>query len=348
MQRAIRSHVTSALIAFSLAVGQNRVQAAENATNFYILGLKTQMAGYTPPPGVYFTDINYFYAGSASGNAAKGITLRRLIDPDAPPRRLTIEANINLDADGEVAAPLLLWVAPEKVLGGNVGLGVILPFGRKAIDVDIDALATLTLPLLNRTLEVDRRFHFDESTTNLGDPALDALIGWHQGNWHWNLQTLLNVPIGPWSEDRVTNISLHRWAFDTTAAVTWLDPKIDWELSSAIGITFNGENPATDYETGTEFPVEGALVKHFSQKFALGAAAYHYDQVTGDSGAGASLCDFEGRVTAVGPVMTYSFNLGKLPVSTQWMSFHEFDVENRAAGDAGFLNVSFPLSVGHH
>src|SRR5262245_63446114 len=87
------------------------------------------------------------------------------------------------------------WVAPQKVLGGNVGFGVILPFGRKAIDVDIDALATLTLPLLNRTLEVDRRFHFDESTTNIGDPALDALIGWHQGNWHWNLQALLNVPI---------------------------------------------------------------------------------------------------------------------------------------------------------
>src|SRR5262245_59756275 len=177
-------------------VAGGQLVAAENATNFYILGLKTQMAGYTPPPGVYLTDINYFYAGSASGNAAKGITLRRLIDPHAPPRRLTIEANINLDADGEVAAPILLWVAPEKVLGGHVGLGVILPFGRKAIDVDIDALATLTLPLLNRTLEVDRRFHFDESTTNLGDPALDALIGWHQGNWHWNLQALLNVPIG--------------------------------------------------------------------------------------------------------------------------------------------------------
>jgi hypothetical protein len=133
-----------------IAAGHQTI-AAENATNFYILGLKTQMAGYTPPPGVYFTDINYFYAGSASGNAAKGITLRRLINPDAPPRRLTIEANINLDADGEVAAPLLLWVAPEKLLGGNVGLGVILPFGRKAIDVDIDALATLTLPLINRT-----------------------------------------------------------------------------------------------------------------------------------------------------------------------------------------------------
>ena len=31
-------------------VGGGQTIAAENATNFYILGLKTQMAGYTPPP----------------------------------------------------------------------------------------------------------------------------------------------------------------------------------------------------------------------------------------------------------------------------------------------------------
>jgi hypothetical protein len=106
-------------------------QAAENATNFYILGLKTTMAGFTPPPGTYLEDINYFYAGSASGNAAVGIALRRLANPNLPPRQFTLQADINLDADAELIAPLLLWVAPEKVLGGNVGLGVIVPYGRK-------------------------------------------------------------------------------------------------------------------------------------------------------------------------------------------------------------------------
>ena len=35
--------------------------------------------------------------------------------------------------------------------------------------------------------------------------------------------------------------------------------------------------------------------------------------------------------------MTYSFNLAKIPVSTQWSYFHEFDVENRATGDVGML-----------
>jgi hypothetical protein len=130
--------VSLALILASIGLGD--AQAAENATQFYILGLKTTMAGFTPPPGTYLIDINYFYAGSASGNAAVGIALRRLETPNLPPRRFTLQADINLDADAELTAPLLLWVAPEKVLGGNVGLGVIVPYGRKAVDVDIDAL----------------------------------------------------------------------------------------------------------------------------------------------------------------------------------------------------------------
>ena len=63
---------------------------------------------------------------------------------------------------------------------------------------------------------------------------------------------------------------------------------------------------------------------HFSQKFAVGVAGFHYQQVTGDSGAGATLGAFKGRVTALGPVMTYNFNLGKIPVSTQLTWMHDF------------------------
>jgi len=341
----------AALLVGAATLAGGETQAAENAAGIYLLGTKGSMAGFTPPPGTYFVDVNYVYAGDASGNAAVGVALRRLgnrLFPNLPPRTLDIQADIKLDGDVQVVMPSFLWVAPGKVLGGNVGFGAIMPVGRKAIDVDIDALATLTLPLLNRTLERGGRFHFDESTTDFGDPVANALIGWHQGNWHWNLGTLLNIPIGPWSQTSDTNISFNHWALDTTGAVTWFDPKIGWELSSAAGFTFNWENPDTDYETGTEFHVEWAVVRHFSQKFSLGVVGYHYQQVTGDSGAGATLGDFKGRVSALGPTLNYSFQLGKIPVSTQWSYFHEFDVKNRVEGDAGLLTISMPLSVPGH
>jgi hypothetical protein len=177
--------------------GSSGSQAAENAVGFYLLGTKGSMAGFVPPPGTYFIDVNYYYAGDASGSAAVGVALRRL-------GNLTIEADVNIDANAYVNMPSVLWVAPGKVLGGNVGFGAIVPVGRKSVDVDLDVLATLTLPPpLNRTLQAGRRFNFEDSSTEFGDPILNALIGWHQGNWHWNIGTLVNVPIGPWSNDSI-------------------------------------------------------------------------------------------------------------------------------------------------
>lgn len=336
-----------ALGAVSLASGEAR--AAEDAKNIYLLGTKGSMAGFVPPPGIYFIDVNYFYAGDASGLAAGGRTLRRLGDRflNLPPRTLTLQVDVKLDGDAEITAPSVLWVAPGKVLGGNVGFGAIGIWGRSAVDVDVDVLATLTLPLIDRTIQRGRH-DFDDSTTDLGDPFFNALIGWHEGNWHWNIGTLINVPIGPWSKTSVTNLSFNHWGLDATGAATWLDPTIGLELSSAVGFTFNWENPDTDYETGTEFHVEWAVVQHFSKKLGIGIVGYHYKQITADSGVGATLGAFKGRVTALGPTLSYSFQLGKLPVSTQWSYFHEFDVENRVEGDAGLLTISMPLSVAGH
>jgi hypothetical protein len=126
---------------------------------------------------------------------------------------ITIQADVKVDANAFVDLPTVLWVAPEKVLGGNFGLGVIVPNGWKKVGVEIDALATLTLPPpLNITLQRGRHFDFDDSSTAFGDPLATALLGWQQGNWHWNIGALLNVPIGEWDKESISNIGFHRWA----------------------------------------------------------------------------------------------------------------------------------------
>lgn len=98
---------------------------------------------------------------------------------------------------------------------------------------------------------------------------MSALIGWHSGNWHWNLTALVNVPIGPYDESSSSNISFNHWGVDTSAAVTWLDAPKGHEVSVAAGFTFNWENPATDYRTGTEFHVEWALIQHLSKTASI-------------------------------------------------------------------------------
>jgi hypothetical protein len=339
MQKNTALLISIATVGAGFALDDAR--AAENAAGIYLLGSKTAMAGYVPPPGTYVTELNYYYSGNAAGAAAKGIAFRETNI------NLNVNADVTVDAQAFLTAPIVTWIAPEKVLGGNVGIGLMVPVGWKKVDVGIDARVSIDLP--RRTLVgPGQHFEFDDDTLNFGDPLLNPLIGWHEGNWHWTVGALINIPIGPWDTESISNISFHRWAVDTTGAVTWLDAARGHEVSVAAGFTFNGENPATDYKTGTEFHVEWALIQHFSKTFSLGLGGYHYQQVTGDSGSGAKLGSFEGRVTALGPVMNYTFVCGKIPIATQLEWMHEFDVENRAEGDAGFLNVTIPLGAAGH
>jgi hypothetical protein len=196
-----------ALIALGVGIELTEAQAAENATGWYLLGTKASMAGFTPPPGTYFVDVNLYYEGEASGSSAVGVALRD-IGPAA--RNLNIEGELVLETKSKVEGrvyynlPSFLWVAPGEVLGGNVGFGAIVPIGTKEVNFDLDALATLNLgPPINQTFQRGQSFSVDDSSTEFGDPVLNALIGWHEGNWHWNVGALVNVPIGVWSNSSV-------------------------------------------------------------------------------------------------------------------------------------------------
>jgi hypothetical protein len=309
-----------AILALSLSIRTDRAQAAEGALGFYLLGSKTSMAGFVPPPGTYLADFNYFYTGSADIDLNIG----------------GVDITGGVDADAYIKLFNGLWVAPDKVLGGHAAFSVAVPIGWKNISAQAGA-------------GLGPGFQGEVDDAHIGDPVLGASLGWHEGNWHWSIGTLVNVPIGYWERGDPTNIGFNRWAADLTGAVTYLDMKTGVELSAAAGFTFNGENQDTGYETGTEFHLEGAAMQHFSKSFAIGLQGYFYQQVTGDSGPGTQfLGNFEGRVIALGPGVDFSFALGSTHVSGNLRYFHEFDVENRLEGDAGYLNFVIPLSSGAH
>lgn len=333
------TYVAGLLFALLASISQRDIAfAAEDSTGVYLLGIKASMAGFLPPPGTYFSDTNYYYTGDASGSAAVGRGLRRL----GP---ITTQADVVVDARAFVSLPSILWVTPYTLLGGNLALGVIAPVAWKDVTADVDVLTTLTLPN-GRTLTAGRQFRFSDDTTAFGDPLVTATLGWHEGNWHWNLAGLLNVPIGQYNQVNLANIGFNHWAFDASAAVTWLDPAKGFEVSLSPGFTFNWENPDTNYRTGTELHFEFALMQHFSHEFAVGLAGYHYQQITGDSGSGAVLGDFKGRVTGVGPNLNYNFQVGRVPISTSLRWQHEFNAKNRTEGDAVFLSAAIPLGFG--
>ena len=166
-----------------------------------------------------------------------------------------------VDADLFLTLPTAIWVTPVDVLGGDLALTGTFVFG----NADLDASATLAIPGVGAgTASVS-----DERWA-VGDPAVGAMVGWHAENSNYLLSASVNVPVGDYDAGRLSNISLNRWALDLTGAATWLDPETGFELSGAAGITFNGENDDTEYETGTEFHLEAAAVYHFSTTISVG------------------------------------------------------------------------------
>ena len=314
--------ILALVLATSFGAHTNRVIAAEGAAGFYLLGSTTTNAGILPPPGTYLIDYNYYYSGSTNFS----LDIAGLI------------VSGGIDANAYFSVPAPLWVAPGKVLGGNIGFLMLVPIGWK----DVEAGLAVSAPGVGGV-----QVSVQDDETKFGDIVPGFMLGWHHGNWHFKTHTLVNVPVGFWERGNLANMGFNRWAIDNAAAFTWLDPKIGLELSAMAGFTYNWENPATDYKTGTEFHVEYAAVQNFSKRFALGINGYYYDQVTGDSGPGIStLGSFKGRVAAIGPVMNLNFQVHKIPVAVNLKYFREFDVKNRLEGDSGYLTITMPLSVG--
>ena len=158
---------------------------------------------------------------------------------------------------------------------------------------------------------------------------------------HTTLNMLLNIPVGDYDEGSLTNAGFNRWGLDTTVAFTYLNPDTGKELTVAPGITINGKNRDTDYRSGDEFHVEIAAMQHLSEKYAIGVIGYHYEQIDNDSGSAPD--DFKGRVTAIGPALSFNFKVGEVPVSGQAKYLQESNVKNRMEGDAFFLQLAIPL-----
>jgi hypothetical protein len=300
------------------------------------------MAGLTPPPGTYVASFTYLYSGDATGAAALSRSLPGTGTALPNVATLQVDADIRVKANVALDIVSALWVAPQQVLGGHFGVGALLPVGYQEVDIDVNALRALTFPDGTK-LQSGRSRQISGSTFAVGDPLATAFIGWNSGNWHWKVAGLVNFPIAQYDRSSLVNMGFNRWAADLTPSTTWLDPMSGFEVSLAAGFTFNGENPATDYKTGTESHFEGAVMKHFSKDFAVGVTGYHYEQVTGDSGPGAVLGDLKGRVSAIGPNLTYNFQLGNIPVLTSVRWLHEFNTKNRLQGDAVFGTLTIPL-----
>jgi hypothetical protein len=311
---------TTAILPLIVAAAPEDAHAVEGGAGWYLLGSKGSLAGILPPPGLFYTNDLYWYSGDAGASI------------DFP--TVGGDLALGLDAKAFVSVNTLLYVAPDPVFGGRFAFGAVAPI----VDKHVNAAAELSLggvPIASAGVS--------DSVTAFGDPLLVAALGWDSGNWHATVFNLLNIPVGQWQEGDLANAGFNRWGYDITAAFTYLNPENGFEVSFAPGVTFNGENLDTGYQSGTEFHFEYAVMEHFSEQFAIGVSGYYYDQITGDSGTAPG--PFKGKAWAIGPAIDWNFQLGEVPISLKAKYLHEYDVQNRLEGEAVFVQLAIPLWV---
>ena len=306
----------------ALAVGAQQVHATESAASLYLLGSGGPGNAIMPPlQGVFFDNQVYYYKGSAGAD-----------------KRFVVGGNVVAGLNVKLLAdfPTILWVPTTDLGGVTVAFGAALPMGEPDVDVNV----VLTGPRGNQV-----GVSASDSKFIVGDPVATAMLGWKKGDLHFQVASLLNVPIGDYRKDQLANLAFHRWAFDTSMAVSWHDTKSGWDVSGKGGLTLNGENPYTDYKTGTEMHLEAAIEKTFSPQWSAGLQGYYFKQVSADRGLGAKLGPFQGEASGVGATAAYNFMIGKVPLTLRARAFTEFNVTNRLEGDSFWLGLTMPLSV---
>ncbi len=294
-------------------------RATEYGFSDYLLGYGIPMSGFTPPPGVYFSDSFYLYSATAAPNI------------NFPFGNL-LAAGITVNIITNIAASA--WYTDVKILGGTLGFAAAVPVGS-----DTNSAAVSFIGPLGFNRQLNRK----DSVDSIGDSAYSASLGWEAGEHHWNIALTGIAPTGHYAPNSLAIMGLNRPGFDLKGAYTFLSQQTGTEVSGAVGMTFNLRNTATNYQSGDELHIEAALNQHFPFGLAVGVGGFYYQQITGDYGSGDRVGPFRGRDAGIGPLLSYTFMVDKQAVTFSGRWLHEFDVKKRVRGDSIFASFSFPL-----
>jgi hypothetical protein len=236
-----------------------------------------------------------------------------------------LEGHVNLGIKAEAFYNYVggFYTFDKPVLGSKLQIGAVVPVGYAAAKVNVNSFST------------------SGSKTDIGDLMLSAALYWGKGDFHYKLVESVFAPTGGYIAGNLANIGRNYWGFDTSFAMTWLNPKTGTEVSVVPGIMFNKKNIATDYKSGNEFHVDLAVNQFLSKNFAVGLHGYYYHQVSGDSGSGAVLGNFQGESFGIGPAVLWmpKSEKGNLSVVAKWL--HDLDQTHRMHGDYGQLTVGY-------
>jgi hypothetical protein len=294
------------LASAGLLVLPNLVRAQPSA--HYVPGVEGLKAATLPPPGIYLRDYNVAYY-SDRRNDASGDKI------DAADAKAFIYANV----------PRAIWITGAQVLGGNLGVDGLLPLQYTDLKVNQPPPAG----------------PYDNSTFGIGDFFLEGTWSSHIQQFDFSLGAGAWMPTGDSSEKppqvASTKAGLGYWTCMFTAGATWyIDKDKKWSLSALNRYEINTEKEGTDIKPGQAYTVEGGVGYNINKMFDVGLVSYYQQQVTADSGTGAS--NERNRVAAVGAEAGAFYPKVMLGWSLRYL--YDFMAESRLQGHTLALTIT--------
>jgi len=245
------------------------------------------------------------------------------------PRAGLLTASLEASSDAYMLGGF--YTFEQTLFGGHYTIGGFLPI------VSMEVSGSLITPRgrVGRT----------DSVTDIGDISLiPAMLAWKSGDWTFDSMLTVYAPTGDFEEGRLANTGMNYWTFEPTIGVNYNNEKTGFNFALHTGITLNTENRDTNYQSGSVLHTEASITQllPLGKGFlGIGANAFLYEQVTGDSGAGARLGSFKGSSVGVGPALTYLLPIGKntLVAEVKWIP--ERDTKNRLEGDGIWVKVAY-------
>ena len=313
---SIKTMVVAALLPGVLICAiSTAVQAAEGGYSNYIPGTYGDFAmAVEPVDKLTVRNDVYYYEAEDKKSVRTG--------------RIDLKADLTF----LVNLTTLLYKPDLQFGSAQYAFGALIPIMKNEIDSSLSLNAETIEPTASDTSDA----------SGLGDVVLVPwVLYWNTNNLHTSFSQFIVAPTGDYNESDPINTSLNYWSFDTNIAVTYLNPANGWELSANLGYIYNTENSNTDYQTGQEVHLDFAINRYLSESLALGVHGFHLEQISGDSGDGALLGDFEAQASGVGPALLYTTQIANKPISLKAKWLHEFDAERRIEGDHFIVSIAF-------
>jgi hypothetical protein len=308
-------------MAFATLFGQRPSSAGENGVSFWQPGTFGNLAAVPGAPGWSF-NATYFHATLAGGSSVATADVLPLFPQTT--LRVQLDSDIKTNVNLAILTPAYTFATP--VWGGRLDFKLFIPVG--VATTQIDALRSGALGPIGFSTQNS----ISDTLGSFGDPAPQLSLKWNEGVDNFMVYSRGGIPVGDYNADRIVNLGKGHGALDNGFGYTYFNEATGLEFSAVSGLTYNFRNPHTDYQNGIDWHTDLEASRFLYKNFFIGAVGYYFNQLTGDSGSGATLGPYLARIAAVGPEVGVSFPVGEMQGSLSLRGYWEFAAQNRSSG----------------